>query len=78
MYSDYNRQKKSLVLEEWEELARDTELFNSPSQGTGADLLKVVMVEVYSSLPEEVKMIGSVHDELILEAPEALAQDTAP
>ena len=23
-------------------------------------------------------MIGSVHDELILEAPEALAQDTAP
>lgn len=58
-------------------LARDTELFNSPSQGTGADLLKTVMAEVYSSLPEEVKMIGSVHDELILEAPEALAQDTA-
>ena len=58
-------------------LARDTELFNSPSQGTGADLLKVVMAEVYFSLPEAVKMIGSVHDELILEAPEALAQDMA-
>ena len=58
-------------------LARDTELYNSPSQGTGADLLKVVMSEVYSSLPDEVKMIGSVHDELILEAPEALAQDMA-
>jgi DNA polymerase-1 len=58
-------------------LARDTELYNSPSQGTGADLLKAVMAEVYSSLPEEVKMIGSVHDELILEAPEALAQDMA-
>ena len=64
----------------WKEgrsLARDTELYNSPSQGTGADLLKAVMAEVYSSLPEEVKMIGSVHDELILEAPEALAQDMA-
>jgi DNA polymerase-1 len=64
----------------WKEgrsLARDTELFNSPSQGTGADLLKAVMAEVYSSLPGEVKMIGSVHDELILEAPEALAQDMA-
>jgi len=64
----------------WKEgrsLARDTELYNSPSQGTGADLLKAVMAEVYSSLPEEVRMIGSVHDELILEAPEALAQDMA-
>jgi DNA polymerase-1 len=58
-------------------LARDTELFNSPSQGTGADLLKAVMAEVYSSLPDEVKMIGSVHDELILEAPEAQAQEMA-
>jgi len=58
-------------------LARDTELFNSPSQGTGADLLKAVMAEVYSSLPEEVRMIGSIHDELILEAPEALVQDMA-
>jgi hypothetical protein len=58
-------------------LARDTELYNSPSQGTGADLLKAVMSEVYSSLPDEVKMIGSVNDELILEAPEALAQDMA-
>jgi DNA polymerase-1 len=58
-------------------LARDTELFNSPSQGTGADLLKAVMAEVYSSLPKEVRMIGSIHDELILEAPEALAQDMA-
>jgi DNA polymerase-1 len=35
------------------------------------------MAEVYSSLPKEVRMIGSIHDELILEAPEALAQDMA-
>ena len=58
-------------------LARDTELYNSPSQGTGADLLKAVMAEVYSSLPPEVKMIGSVHDELILEAPDAQAEEVA-
>jgi len=51
-------------------LASINQLYNSPSQGTGADLLKAVMAEVYSSLPEDVKMIGSVHDELILEAPE--------
>ena len=35
------------------------------------------MGEVYFSLPEEVKMIASVHDEIVLEAPEALAQDMA-
>jgi len=58
-------------------LASINQLYNSPSQGTGADLLKAVMAEVYSSLPEDVKMIGSVHDELILEAPEALAQEMA-
>ena len=58
-------------------LARDTELYNSPNQGTGADLLKMVMAEVYSSLPDEVKLVGSVHDELILEAPEAMAQEMA-
>lgn len=58
-------------------LASINQLYNSPSQGTGADLLKVVMAEVYSFLPEKVKMIGSVHDELILEAPEAQAQDMA-
>ena len=37
----------------------------------------MVMSEFYSSLPDEVKMIGSVHDALILEAREALAQDMA-
>jgi DNA polymerase-1 len=58
-------------------LASINQLYNSPSQGTGADLLKAVMAEVYSSLPEEVKMIASVHDEIVLEAPEDLAQETA-
>lgn len=58
-------------------LARDTELYNSPSQGTGADLLKAVMAEVYSSIPKDVKLIGSVHDELILEVPGAQAQEIA-
>jgi len=56
---------------------QDTMLYNSPSQGTGADLIKKVMAEVYNSLPEDVKMIGSVHDEILLEAPEDLAEEIA-
>jgi len=63
--------------ESGETLASINQLYNSPSQGTGADLIKAIMGEVYSSIPEEVKMIASVHDELVLEAPEALAQDMA-
>jgi DNA polymerase-1 len=63
--------------EDGRSLASINQLYNSPSQGTGADLIKLIMAEVYSSLPEEVKMIASVHDELILEAPEALAQEQA-
>ena len=35
------------------------------------------MTEVYSLLPDEVKLVGSVHDELILEAPEGLATKMA-
>jgi DNA polymerase I len=39
--------------------------------------MKAIMAEVYSSLPEGVKMIGSIHDELVLEAPEEMAQEMA-
>ena len=61
--------------EDGDSLASINQLYNSPSQGTGADLIKAIMGEVYSSLPEEVKMIASVHDEIVLEAPEAQAQE---
>lgn len=62
-------------------LAKETELFNSPSQGTGADLIKSVMVELYEILlsegHDEIRMIGSIHDELLLEGPETQAQKMA-
>jgi len=62
-------------------LAKETELFNSPSQGTGADLIKSVMVELYEILSsggrEEIRMIGSIHDELLLEGPETMAHEMA-
>lgn len=49
---------------------------NTPIQGTAADIIKLAMVRVYrrlkSELPEA-KLILQVHDELIVEAPEALA-----
>lgn len=53
---------------------------NTPIQGTAADIIKIAMVRVYRRLKAELpdaKLILQVHDELIVEAPEALAERAA-
>ena len=50
---------------------------NMPIQGTAADIIKIAMVRVYDRLKTEklkAKLIMQVHDELIIEAPEAEAE----
>jgi DNA polymerase-1 len=45
---------------------------NTPIQGTAADLLKLAMIQVQRVIDTEmrdVKMLLTVHDELVLEAP---------
>ena len=47
---------------------------NTPIQGTAADIIKIAMVKVYRRLKAEKmasKLIMQVHDELILECPQA-------
>ncbi len=47
---------------------------NAPIQGSAADIIKIAMVNVYNRLKREglkAKLILQVHDELIVEAPEA-------
>lgn len=53
---------------------------NMPIQGTAADIIKIAMIRVYERLKEEfpeARLIMQVHDELIIEAPEAQAQQVA-
>ena len=54
---------------------------NMPIQGTAADILKRAMIDVHQALANEldgrVRMILTVHDELLFEAPEALADRAA-
>lgn len=53
---------------------------NTPIQGTAADLIKLAMISVDKALAEqypEAKLILQVHDELIVECPEALANEVA-
>ena len=47
---------------------------NTPIQGTAADIIKLAMVHVWQRLRDEklqARLLLQVHDELIVEAPEA-------
>ena len=52
----------------------EREAMNTPLQGTAADLMKLAMVKTQARLEREkmqTRMILTVHDELVFEAPEA-------
>jgi DNA polymerase-1 len=50
---------------------------NMPIQGSAADILKRAMIDVHAALPPDARMILTVHDELLFEAPESDARDVA-
>ncbi len=53
---------------------------NTPIQGTAADLIKLAMIHVDRALARrypQAKLILQVHDELIVECPEEIAQEVA-
>ena len=53
---------------------------NTPIQGTAADLIKLAMIRVHAALKEhytDATLILQVHDELIIECPEAIAPKVA-
>ena len=53
---------------------------NTPIQGTAADLIKLAMIRVEKALNENfpaAQLLLQVHDELIVECPEAIAEEVA-
>ncbi len=53
---------------------------NTPIQGTAADIIKLAMIRVENALNErfpEAKLLLQVHDELIVECPEEMAEPVA-
>ena len=61
--------------------AAERETSNMPIQGTAADILKRAMIDVHAALPRiaggRARMILTVHDELLFEAPKTAADETA-
>jgi DNA polymerase-1 len=54
---------------------------NMPIQGTAADILKRAMIDIHGALERiaggRTRMILTVHDELVFEAPAEAAEETA-
>ena len=60
--------------------AAEREAVNMPIQGTAADILKKAMIDVYTALAQSfpnARMILTVHDELLFEAPASEAAEVA-
>lgn len=54
--------------------AAERQVFNSLIQGGAADLLKYAMIRTDAMLPDDISLILTVHDELVLSAPEEKAE----
>jgi DNA polymerase-1 len=54
-----------------DQLPKPTQLFNSPIQGTAADILKKSLAMLSDKLFEwDTKIIGTIHDEILVETPD--------
>jgi DNA polymerase I len=59
----------------WAEPPRLAELLNHPVQGLSADITKLALVKLVKALADtEAKLIGTVHDEILLECPVAAVE----
>ncbi|MBD1862413.1 MULTISPECIES: bifunctional 3'-5' exonuclease/DNA polymerase [Trichocoleus] len=65
-------------LRRWQDEPKLTELLNTPVQGTAADITKAALSKLPTALKETgARLIGTVHDEILLEAPENMANQAA-
>jgi DNA polymerase I-like protein with 3'-5' exonuclease and polymerase domains len=66
--------RRRLIPETASEWERFTALVNTPVQGGCADGMKQALVLIAQRLPDGARLISTVHDEVLVEAPEALAE----
>ena len=66
--------RRRLIPETASEWERFTALVNTPVQGGCADGMKRALVMLAERLPTEARLISTVHDEVLVEVPDALAE----
>ncbi|MBX7210176.1 MAG: hypothetical protein K1X78_17790 [Verrucomicrobiaceae bacterium] len=66
--------RRRLIPETASEWERFTALVNTPVQGGCADGMKRALVMLAERLPAEAHLISTVHDEVLVEAPEVMAE----
>jgi DNA polymerase-1 len=66
--------RRRLIPETASEWERFTALVNTPVQGGCADGMKQALVLIAQRLPDGARLISTVHDEVLVEAPEAIAE----
>ena len=49
---------------------------NTIIQGTAADLMKLALIRLHDTLPDDVRMLLPIHDSVLLEVPTALVDET--
>lgn len=63
---------------QWPDKPRVTELYNTPVQGTAADIVKEALALLLPALaPLQARLIATVHDEIVVEAPAEIAGEAA-
>ena len=63
--------------EQWKRSRAERQAFNTVIQGSAADLIKVAMVRANRMIPEDARLILTVHDELVTVTPTNMAEETA-
>jgi DNA polymerase-1 len=48
----------------------ERQAFNTRIQGSAADIIKLAMIRAFNKLPEEAKLLLTVHDELVTLTPD--------
>lgn len=53
----------------------ERQVFNAKIQGSNADIIKYAMILTHQTLPEGAKLILTVHDELVVSAPDSIVEE---
>lgn len=61
----------------WQVAKAERQAFNTLIQGSAADVMKMAMVRAHALVPEDARLILTVHDELVTVVPEQQADEAA-